>query len=132
MPPKKLTKEERMQARIDAMPEDQKTLLSKTATPEEKKAAHGRLMTKLLNPDPVFDPVTFDPMKHVDNYEIKKRDRVQSPRRLPHFNMHPKKILEGQMIGAYESKQDLYLMIAWLSHRVADLEDAVENLSKKP
>jgi hypothetical protein len=42
--------------------------------------------------------------------------------------MKPKELLEGQMVGMFESKQDLYLLIAWLSERVSDLED---KLNKK-
>jgi len=97
----------------------------KTLPLEERRAAHKELMKELLNPkeDKDFDPETFDPLDTVDDYEVKKRPRKQPPKRLPTFGMNPKEILEGQMVGQYESKQDLYLLIAWLSHRVSDLED---------
>lgn len=92
---------------------------------EERRAAHKDLMRELLNPkeDTDFDPLTFDPMDGVDDYEVKKRERKQPPKRLPTMGMKPKELFEGQMIGQFESKQDLYLLIAWLSERVSDLED---------
>lgn len=91
----------------------------------ERRAAHKELMKEMLNPkeDADFDPETFDPLDTVDDYEVKKRSRKQPPRRLPTLGLKPKEILEGQMVGQFESKQDLYLLIAWLSHRVSDLED---------
>lgn len=53
-----------------------------------------------------------------------ERKRVDPPRRLPTMGMKPKQIMEDKkMIGMFESKQDLYLLIAWLSNRVSDLED---------
>ena len=91
----------------------------------ERRTAYKELMSGMLNPkkEKDFDPKTFDPMDGVDDYEVKKRTRVEPPKRLPTMGMKPKEIFEGQMIGMYESKQDLYLMIAWLSERVSDLED---------
>ena len=96
----------------------------------ERRAAHKELMESLLNPkdDKDFDPATFDPMEGVDDFEVKKRTRKAPPRRLPTMGMHPKELFEGQMVGMFESKQDLYLLIAWLSHRVSDLEDEVKTL----
>ena len=52
-------------------------------------------------------------------------------KRLPNMGMLPKDIHIGQMIGMFESKQDLYLLIAWLSNRVSDLEEVVESLTSK-
>lgn len=89
----------------------------------DRKKAHNELMNGMLNPVANFDPQTFDPMSGVEHYEVKKRDREDLPRRLPTMGMKPKKILEGQMVGMFESKQDLYLMIAHLSERISDLED---------
>lgn len=91
----------------------------------ERRRAHKELMDARLNPKDVFDPETFDPLDDVEDYEVKKRSRKAPPRRLPTLGMRPKEILEGQMVGMYESKQDLYLLIAWLSERVSDLEDEV-------
>lgn len=91
----------------------------------ERKKAYQEIMESNLNPCPVdkFDPATFDPMFDAPDFEVKKRDRREPPRRLPCLGMLPKAIYEGQMVGMYESKQDLYLLIAWLSRRVSDLED---------
>lgn len=91
-----------------------------------RKAAYEQIMDGLLNPKTQFDPQTFDPMDGVDAYDIKKRPREEPSRTLPTMGMKPKKLFEGQMIGMFESKQDLYLLIAWLSERVTALEDKLE------
>lgn len=43
------------------------------------------------------------------------------------MGMKPKELLEGQMIGMYESKQDLYLLFAnkinELNRRIKELEN---------
>ncbi len=88
-----------------------------------RKKAYTEIMDALLNPVDTFDPTTFDPSDGIPNIEVKRRARMTPPRRLPTMGMLPKKILEGQMVGMYESKQDLYLLIAWLANRVSDLED---------
>jgi len=82
----------------------------------------------MLNPVPEadFNPETFDAMDDDPEYEIKKRDRTEPPKRLPTKGLKPKQILEGQMVGMFESKQDLYLLIAWLSERVTDLEEQLK------
>lgn len=97
---------------------------------EKRQQAHRQLMQGMLNPKTKkdFDPATFDPLEGVDDYEVKKRPRKSPPRRLPTMGMKPKEVLEGQMVGMFESKQDLYLLIAWLSERVTDLE---EELARK-
>ena len=94
---------------------------------EERKQAHKDSMEHLMNPDVNFDPLTFDNKKGVQGYDVMKRPREAPPRRLPTLGMKPKKILEGQLVGMYESKQDLYLLIAELYNRVSDLEDIINN-----
>jgi hypothetical protein len=124
-------KAEKEQALIDALPENEKALFDTTKTIQERRAIYKQNMGKILNPREEFDPKTFDP--HDDGtelYQIKKRGRKEMPKRLPHNNMHPKEILEGQLVGMFESKQDLYLMIAWLSERVSDLEEQVITLGE--
>lgn len=96
---------------------------------EERVKAHKDILDGVMNPKETFDPETFDPLDDVDDYDIKRRPRSEPPRRLPTMGMKPKQLLEGQMIGMYESKQDLYLLIAWLSERVSDLEDQLSNPS---
>lgn len=95
-----------------------------------RRKAYKDLMDGMLNPKAPeeFDPTTFDPMDTVDDYEVKKRTRKEPPRRLPTMGLKPKELFEGQMVGMFESKQDLYLLIAWLSERVSDLEDEVKRL----
>ena len=105
-----------------------KKIEDKTLGIAERKKAYKELQDDYMNPREQFDPKTFDPAEGDPEYEVKKRERIQMQKRLPHLNMHPKKIVQGQMIGMYESKQDLYLMIAWLSERVSDLEDKLENM----
>ena len=103
---------------------DEIIFLDKKQKKEDRKEAYKRMRGKLLSPKATFDPATFDPYyEDTDEYEMKKRARVEPPRTLPTMGMRPKEVLEGQMIGMYESKQDLYLLIAWLSERVTLLED---------
>ena len=110
-----------------------KALVSdKTLPLVERKKAHKQVLDDMLNPFPTFDPATFDPMQDIEDYEVKKRDRKEPKRRLETMGMKPKEIFPGQMDGMFESKQDLYLMIAWLSERVSDLEDALKALQVKP
>ena len=84
-----------------------------------------KTMKEIMNPIPEeeFNPDTFDPIMP----DIKPvRKRVDPPRILPTKGLKPKQLLRGQMIGMYESKQDLYLLIAWLSKRVTALEDMLK------
>lgn len=114
--------------------------ISKTAIMRDKdlpfkvrKKAYEDLMDSLLNPihPATFDPATFDPMSGVEDYDVKKRDRVAPPPRLPTMGMFPKKIFEGQMIGMFESKQDLYLLVAYYINMMQDRIDELEKLVKK-
>lgn len=93
-----------------------------------RQKAYKDIMDSVLNPKTSFNKDTFDPFDDDEDYEVKKRTRKAPSPRLPTMGMLPKEILEGQMVGMYESKQDLYLLIAWLSHRVSDLEDEVKTL----
>jgi hypothetical protein len=107
---------------------------NKDAVLAVRKKAYADILDATLNPRATkdFDPDTWDPHNQVEAYEIKRRARVVPPKRLPTLGMRPKEVMQGQMIGMYESKQDLYLMIAWLSERVSDLEDALKALQVKP
>lgn len=93
-----------------------------------RKKAYQDIMESVMNPKTAFNKDTFDPFEDDEDFEVKKRVRKEPPKRLPTLGMMPKEILEGQMVGMYESKQDLYLLIAWLSHRVSDLEEEVKTL----
>lgn len=120
---KDMTNEEREQAMVET---DLKQRDAKLSLSERKKAREKHLEL-LLNPVKEFDPDTFQPgiSENDESYELRKRERLNPPRRLPTLGLKPRKILEGQMVGMYESKQDLYLLIAWLSERLSDLEDEV-------
>lgn len=110
--------------------ENLKNVLDDETKPlKERKKAALEIDDQLMNPilDEDFDPETFDPMIDFPNYEILKRPRETPPERLETFGLKPKHIKEGQMIGMYESKQDLYLIMA---HYINDLLDRVEELEK--
>lgn len=120
---KKLTKIQRIEAMnlADIKQRDRSLPIA------ERKAAREEHLALLLNPRENFNPETFQPdcTENDPDYEVRKRERMEPPRRLPTLGMKPRKIMEGQMTGMYESKQDLYLLIAWLSERLSDLEDEV-------
>lgn len=99
---------------------------------EDRKNAALKLKEKSLNPlaKKDFDPETFEPNAESELTKLIPRARKHPPKRLPTYGLKPKEIMEGQMIGMLESKQDLYLLIAWLSNRVADLEELVEKMRK--
>lgn len=115
---------------------DQEKIQDRTLPLTERKAAYKRIQDAMLNPKKArdFDPETFDPMEEHPDFELARRVRKAPPKRLPTMGMKPKAILEGQMVGMFESKQDLYLLIAHindvlldeieaLQKRVADLEE---------
>lgn len=98
---------------------------------KERKQAAQQLKEQMLNPVPEteFDPDTFEPHKDDPMVQLIPRKRVNPPRRFPRpANLKPKEIMEGQMAGMFESKQELYLLVALLSERVSDLEEALETL----
>lgn len=97
---------------------------------EEKRLIAKKMMDSILNPqaDAAFNPDTFDPDENEQFHEARKRGRSEPPRRLPDMDMWPREPFVGQLIGQFENKQDLYLLIAWLSNRMSDLEDEVERL----
>lgn len=103
---------------------------NKKLTIEQKKEAYKKNMNELLNPIPEdeFNPETFDPII-VDGLEgIQIRERKVPIGKLPTYGLAPKEVMEGQMIGMYESKQDLYLLLA---HKINELLDRIEVLEKE-
>lgn len=93
---------------------------------KQRKAAAVELKEVLLNPVPAedFNADTFDPNNASEFTKLIPRARVKPPRRLPNpHRLKPKEVMEGQMVGMYENKQDLYLLIVELSERISDLED---------
>lgn len=100
------------------------------STKEQKKVAYDSLREKRLNPLPAssFNPETFDPMGDIEDADIRSRKRETPPNRLPTMGMLPKKIMEGQMVGMFESPQDIYLIMAYY---INNLLDRIEELEKK-
>jgi hypothetical protein len=97
-----------------------------TSLPKARRVkAALEIKERLLNPiDPAtFDPDTYEPEAENEFVKLIPRARKKPPRRLPTGGLKPKEIMEGQQVGRFESKQELYLLIAALSERVADLED---------
>ena len=108
----------------------QDVLNDKTRSSSDRKAAYDLIRDEMMNPflPAGFATNTFDPMEGVRNHDIIKRQRILPQRRLPNVNnLQPKEIMDGQMVGMFESKQDLYLLIAALSERISDLEDTINN-----
>lgn len=112
---------------IEERPEELR-YLDQSLPIEERKVEYKKVMHKMLNPlkEKDFDPETFDPMQDNPAYEVAKRPREKPSDRLPTLGMKPKKILEGQMVGMYESKQDLYLMIAHVNNTLLDRIEQLE------
>lgn len=96
---------------------------------EERKADYRERIDKMMNPIPEkdFNPDTFEPAGE-DMRLVADRKRELPPTRLPLFGLKPKKMREGQMIGMFESKQDLYLTLA---HRINQLQDEIDLLKNK-
>jgi|GEM_PF-2267586 len=84
-----------------------------------------RLMNPLAAKD--FKPATYEPDPSNPLVQLIPRPRVTPPRRLPTGGLRPKEIMEGQQVGRFESKQELYLIMADLSERVSNLEDELKN-----
>ena len=78
-------------------------------------------------PENEFNPNTFEPQGE-DMAEINDRGREDPPTILPTYGLKPKKIREGQMIGMYESKQDIYLIMA---HKINALQTQIEDLQNQ-
>ena len=107
-----------------------KDFKDKTLPIKERKALYREILQRLLNPIPEekFDPDNFEPIASEEEKEVSFRKRIKPPKKLPVFGLKPKEILEGQMIGMYESKQDIYLILA---HRCNDLQDKIDALEAR-
>lgn len=103
-------------------------VLDETKSRTVRKKAAEELRHRVLNPFPAetFNPETFEP-RHGDLMtELIPRSRKAPPLRLPTNGMLPKEIMEGQMIGMLESKQDLYLLLAYFINQILDRLDELE------
>jgi len=108
--------------------EELKDIAIDTSLPlTERVAAAFEVKNKLLNPlnEKDFDPKTYDPESGNIMVQLIPRVREKPPRRLPTSGLKPKQIMQGQRVGNFESKQELYLHIAELSERISDLEDII-------
>jgi len=97
-------------------------------TLSEKRKEYKDNMEKALNPFDNFDPTDFEPLATEEEKKLAYRKRVAPPKELPTFGIFPKEIMEGQLIGMFESKQDLYLIMA---HKINDLQRQIDELKKK-
>jgi len=99
--------------------------LDKTKSFAERKAIYKEEVTdKRMNP--FNDTDKFDPMEDdSEEYQLAKRERVDAPTILPTMGLKPKELMEGQMIGMYESKQDLYLIFA---NKCNELQKQIDKL----
>jgi len=97
---------------------------------EKRKVFYQEFMNKVMNPlrEEDFNPETFDPMKNTPEYKVGKRARVLPSGELPTFGLRPKELMVGQMIGMFESKQDLYLMFA---HKCNELQNKIDGLEAR-
>lgn len=112
------------------MPEEKKEkYLDKELPIEERRIDYEEKMDKMMNPIKAdkFNPEKVFVMDE-DMFEVANRKRIKPPKILPTYNIKPKKIREGQMIGMYESKQDLYLIFA---HRCNEMQEEIDLLKKE-
>lgn len=102
----------------------------KTKLIEERKDDYKKSIDKKMNPIPVdkFNCDNFEPLGDQEMFIIAGRKRIDPPKILPTFGLKPKEIRVGQMIGMFESKQDLYLIMA---NRINELQKEVDDLKKK-
>lgn len=114
------------------MNEKNKKYLDKNLSLDERKRIYKEeVIDKMMNPikKEEFIASSFDPLSTGNEEEILAfRERKDPPEILKTNNIKPKEIREGQMIGMYESKQDLYLTFA---HRCNALQEKVNALEKR-
>lgn len=107
-----------------------KKYLDKNLSLEQRKEEYKKAMNNLLNPfnEKEFNTASFEPLASEDEKEILYRKRVTPPKKIPTFGLKPKEIMEGQMIGMYESKQDIFLFFA---HRCNEMQNEINSLRKE-
>ena len=101
--------------------------LDKNLSIKERQADYKKVMDKKMNPVSDFNPETFEPMGE-DLAQVANRPKVIPPKELKTYGLKPKEIRDGQMIGMYESKQDLYLIFA---HRCNEMQKEIDLLKKE-
>jgi hypothetical protein len=105
----------------------EKSYLDTSLPLKERIELKKKAIKNLLNPfdKKNFNPDTFEPLASKAEKEVAYRKRIKPPKKLPTFGLNPKEIMEGQMIGMYESKQDIYLILA---HRCNEMQDEIDLL----
>ena len=103
--------------------------LDKNLSIKERQEDYKKVMDKKMNPisESDFNPEIFEPLGD-DMAQIANRQRVIPPKELNIHELKPKEIRNGQMIGMYESKQDLYLIFA---HRCNEMQQEIDLLKKE-
>ena len=96
---------------------------------EERQEDYKKVMDKKMNPIPEneFNPNDFEPLGD-DIKAVANRKRNIPQKKLPTYGIKPKEIREGQMIGMFESKQDLYLIFA---HRCNEMQNEIDLLKEE-
>ena len=104
--------------------------LNKALPIKKRKELFKTSREKMMNPIPMedFNPDNFEPLATVEEKEVLDRIRKVPPKELPTFGIKPKEIRVGQMVGMYESKQDIYLTFAW---RCNELQREIDLLKKQ-
>lgn len=103
--------------------------LDKNLSLEERRKDYQEIIDKKMNPfsENDFDPETFEPMGE-DIKEVTNRQRIVPSKKLNTHGLKPKEIRDGQMIGLYESKQDIYLTFA---HRCNEMQNEIDLLKEE-
>ena len=103
--------------------------LDKNIPLKKRQDRYQKEIDKKMNPVPMnkFNPDTFDPMGD-DMTLVANRKKELPPKKLPTYGLKPKQIRRGQMVGMFESKQDIYLILA---HRCNQMQEEIDNLKKQ-
>jgi hypothetical protein len=103
-------------------------LLDKSISLKERLVLKEKADAEMMNPLKDFNPDDFEPLVTLEEKELLTRKRNIPPKKLPTFGLKPKDIRIGQMIGMYESKQDIYLTFA---HRCNEMQEELDILKEK-
>lgn len=109
-----------------------KKYLDKTKSIEERKQIFKEeVLDKMMNPllTENFEVSQHDPGAiGAEEEELAKRERIMPLKKLKTYGLKPKEIRTGQMIGMYESKQELYLTFA---HRCNEMQKEIDLLKEE-
>jgi hypothetical protein len=104
--------------------------LDLTLSLKDRKLAFKAKNELMMNPIHAkdFDPDNFEPLATAAEKEVADRVRAIPPKQLPTYGIKPKPIREGQMVGMFESKQDIYLTFA---HRCNEMQVEIDLLKEE-